>query len=85
MVLFGKKKSFGLKYDPVINCPRCGVPMIKKTRMGVTIDKCKKCDGIWLDGGEIEKILMRIDEERKKFTKQQKKKKRSKKKVKKKK
>jgi len=34
--------------------------------MGVTIDKCKKCGGIWLDSGEIEKILIRIKEENKK-------------------
>lgn len=53
--------------DPIINCPRCDKPMIKQTQMKVTIDKCKKCDGIWLDGGEIEKILEKIQEEQKKF------------------
>ena len=71
MGLFGKKKKFD-EHDPDINCPRCHVPMFKKTRMGVTIDKCKKCDGIWLDGGEIEKILMKIQEEQKKFREKQK-------------
>lgn len=71
MGLFGKKKE--LEHDPEINCPRCHVPMFKKTRMGVTIDKCKKCDGIWLDGGEIEKILVKITEEQKKFREKQKK------------
>jgi len=47
--------------------------MIKKSRMGVTIDKCGKCEGIWLDSGEIEKILMKIQEEQKKFMEKQKK------------
>ena len=76
MGLFSKKKKKKrFEHDPIIKCPRCNVNMIKKTRMGVTIDKCKRCDGIWLDGGEIEKILMRIEEERKKFREQQRKKK----------
>lgn len=61
-----KKKKSGYQHDPIINCPRCNIPMIKKTKMGVTIDKCKKCGGIWLDSGEIEKILIRIKEENKK-------------------
>ncbi len=71
MGLFGKKKTDD-KDDPEIDCPRCHIPMIKKTRHGVTIDKCKKCDGLWLDGGEIEKILMKVAEEQKKFKEQQK-------------
>ena len=70
MGLFGKKKV--VEDDPIIDCPRCHVPMIKRTRMGVTIDKCKKCEGIWLDGGEIDNILFKIDEERKKFEQRQK-------------
>jgi Zn-finger nucleic acid-binding protein len=66
-----KKKE--VKNDKIINCPRCKFPMIKKSRMGVTIDKCGKCEGIWLDSGEIEKILMKIQEEQKKFMEKQKK------------
>ncbi|MBW2991049.1 zf-TFIIB domain-containing protein [Candidatus Woesearchaeota archaeon] len=73
MGLFKKKKKRFEIHDPEIDCPRCHVPMIKKTRMGVTIDKCKKCDGIWLDGGEIEKILKKIQEEQRKFRERQKK------------
>jgi len=64
-----KKKVYLNEKDPEINCPRCKVKMIKKTKQEVTIDKCKKCDGIWLDGGEIEKILVKISEEQKKFKK----------------
>lgn len=39
-------------------CPRCdtGV-LIEKPRMGVTIDACLGCRGIWLDRGELEKLL----------------------------
>lgn len=77
MGLFTKKNNYE-KDDPEIDCPRCHIPMLKKTRMGVTIDKCKKCDGIWLDGGEIEKILVKIEEERKRFKQRQKKSKKKK-------
>ncbi len=76
MGLFKKKKAKKMylnEKDPVIDCPRCNVKMVKQTKMGVTIDKCKKCDGIWLDGGEIEKILAKIAEEQKKFEQKKKK------------
>ena len=43
--------------DKGINCPRCSKLMIKKTRQGLTIDKCMSCGGIWLDKGEIYKII----------------------------
>jgi len=74
MGLFKKKITYD-DHDPEIECPRCNIPMIKKTRHGVTIDKCKKCEGIWLDGGEIENILIKVQEEQKKFKEKQKKKK----------
>lgn len=49
------------RIDSIIDCPRCHGPMVKKSSMGVTIDKCERCDGIWLDGGEIENIISRIE------------------------
>lgn len=38
-------------------CPKCSTEMSKITRHGVTIDKCMKCKGLWLDKGEMEKLL----------------------------
>lgn len=35
-------------------CPRCGVALAQVTRLGVTIDRCDGCGGIWLDKGELE-------------------------------
>ena len=52
-----KKKS---TKDPIIKCPRCDIAMLKKSRQGLTIDKCRKCGGIWLDKGEIQKIALRF-------------------------
>lgn len=68
--IMGKNKP--MHNDEIILCPRCKIKMSKKTRLGVTIDKCEKCNGIWLDGGEIDNILLKVDEERKKFEERQK-------------
>ncbi len=49
-------------------CPRCETVMLDEIdRRGVTIDLCKKCRGVWLDRGELEKIFAaerRPDEDR---------------------
>ena len=40
-----------------ISCPGCGATMEKRRMpsrwITVTLDCCKACDGIWLDGGEL--------------------------------
>ncbi|MBW3016881.1 zf-TFIIB domain-containing protein, partial [Candidatus Woesearchaeota archaeon] len=43
--------------DEIIDCPRCHKKMKQATREDVTIDYCKKCGGLWLDKGEMEKII----------------------------
>lgn len=47
-----------LHEDKIIKCPRCNINMKKVTKKGVTIDVCKKCHGMWLDDGEIDKLVM---------------------------
>ncbi len=43
-----------------MNCPRCERPtLIEIDRDGITIDRCDECRGIWLDRGELEKLLAR--------------------------
>lgn len=42
-----------------MNCPHCNVTLIMAERCGVEIDYCPKCRGIWLDKGELDKILER--------------------------
>ena len=32
-------------------------------RQGVEVDYCPRCRGVWLDRGELDKILDRIDED----------------------
>ncbi|MBK9034573.1 MAG: zf-TFIIB domain-containing protein [Myxococcales bacterium] len=43
-----------------MNCPRCNdSSLLELDRDGVTIDRCERCRGIWLDRGELEKLIGR--------------------------
>ena len=45
-----------------MNCPRCVTePMKERLRDAVTIDVCNACRGIWLDRGELEKLIARAE------------------------
>jgi Zn-finger nucleic acid-binding protein len=38
-------------------CPTCQQTLLMTDRQGVEIDYCPKCRGIWLDRGELEKLI----------------------------
>ena len=40
-------------------CPVCRVALVMSERQGVEIDYCPTCRGVWLDRGELDKILER--------------------------
>ncbi len=40
-------------------CPACRVDLVMSERHGVEIDYCPRCRGVWLDRGELDKILER--------------------------
>lgn len=43
-----------------MKCPVCLEPdLVMTDRQGVEIDYCPKCRGVWLDRGEIDKIVER--------------------------
>ncbi|MCC6898357.1 MAG: zf-TFIIB domain-containing protein [Polyangiaceae bacterium] len=42
-----------------MRCPRCEAALAERERDGVTIDICASCRGIWLDRGELEKLIAR--------------------------
>ena len=48
---------------PLMSSPIDGSPMREIERYGVKIDICQTSGGIWLDKGELEKIIMVIREE----------------------
>jgi uncharacterized protein len=43
-------------------CPVCKVELVMSDRQGVEIDYCPKCRGVWLDRGELDKIIERSAE-----------------------
>ena len=45
------------EWDCEIKCPEHREKMTFLTVKGVTIDICPKCNGVWLDGDEIETLL----------------------------
>jgi uncharacterized protein len=38
-------------------CPKCESPMRSYERSGVTIDQCTGCRGVFLDRGELERLV----------------------------
>jgi Zn-finger nucleic acid-binding protein len=40
-------------------CPVCKIPLMMSDRQGVEIDYCPQCRGVWLDRGELDKIIER--------------------------
>lgn len=42
-----------------MNCPVCNLALTMTDRQGVEIDYCPKCRGVWLDRGELDKIIER--------------------------
>lgn len=41
-------------------CPTCNVELKMSDRQGVEIDYCPQCRGVWLDRGELDKIIERV-------------------------
>ena len=43
-----------------MNCPNCeSVKLTMSERQGIEIDYCPQCRGVWLDRGELDKIIDR--------------------------
>lgn len=40
-----------------LTCPKCGGQMRSYERNGVTVDQCGECRGIFLDRGELERLV----------------------------
>lgn len=44
-----------------MKCPVCNIDLLMSERQGVEIDYCPECRGVWLDRGELDKIIERSD------------------------
>ncbi|HXH12021.1 MAG TPA: zf-TFIIB domain-containing protein [Alphaproteobacteria bacterium] len=42
-----------------MQCPACQTDLKMADRQGVEIDYCPRCRGVWLDRGELDKIIER--------------------------
>jgi len=45
-----------------MKCPACQVELKMAERQGVEIDYCPQCRGVWLDRGELDKIIERSEQ-----------------------
>jgi uncharacterized protein len=42
-----------------MQCPTDGATLVMSERSGIEIDYCPTCRGVWLDRGELDKIIER--------------------------
>ena len=42
-----------------MQCPSDGTVLVMSERSGIEIDYCPECRGVWLDRGELDKIIER--------------------------
>lgn len=44
-----------------MNCPIDNATLVMSDRNGIEIDYCPQCRGVWLDRGELDKIIERAE------------------------
>ena len=44
-----------------MDCPMDGTKLVMSERQGIEIDYCPECRGVWLDRGELDKIIERSE------------------------
>ena len=42
-----------------MRCPVCNIELLLAERQGIEIDYCPQCRGVWLDRGELDKLIER--------------------------
>ena len=42
-----------------MQCPVCDIALQLSERQGIEIDYCLRCRGVWLDRGELDKLIER--------------------------
>lgn len=49
----------GVEEEPTVLCPICQIELKLSHREEIEIDYCPKCRGVWLDRGELDKIIQK--------------------------
>jgi Zn-finger nucleic acid-binding protein len=47
-----------------MKCPACQIDLHMTERQGIEIDYCPQCRGVWLDRGELDKLIERSTADR---------------------
>lgn len=56
-----------LREQHFMKCPKCGHDLAEKDLDGVSVDVCSYCEGIFFDAGELDKLFLKRDADRKGF------------------
>jgi Zn-finger nucleic acid-binding protein len=48
-----------MQSSTAMSCPIDGATLVMSERQGIEIDYCPTCRGVWLDRGELDKIIER--------------------------
>ena len=52
------EEASALQKAHFMKCPKCGHDLVEERVDPVTIDRCGNCEGVFLDRGELEEILL---------------------------
>ncbi|HEY7411676.1 MAG TPA: zf-TFIIB domain-containing protein [Vicinamibacteria bacterium] len=50
-----------------MKCPKCGHDMAEEELEGVRVDRCSFCEGVFLDAGELDQVMLKRESERRGF------------------
>jgi uncharacterized protein len=53
----GRRLGSVVEMQQQMTCPKCLGPMRQYERSGVIVDQCQECRGIFLDRGELERLV----------------------------
>jgi Zn-finger nucleic acid-binding protein len=48
------------KTSPGLQCPKCQGELATYNFLDVLLERCRNCEGMWLDRGELQAILRRV-------------------------
>ncbi|MCC6239065.1 MAG: zf-TFIIB domain-containing protein [Phycisphaerales bacterium] len=46
-----------------MRCPNCQVELVSSQRLGVQLDYCPSCHGVWLECGNLNALIERANED----------------------
>ncbi len=64
------KQREELRKQHWMKCPKCGDSLQEIEYVGIKVDKCVHCQGIFFDAMELDELLLKQQEERKSFFRQ---------------